>query len=338
MTARHRMILVEESNANCPILPSSDSQVDYHQKLSWKISEWDWIGNKSIYLQLGTKIPGSFNSKKKKGTPLGWKGPYAGGFIRFDKDFIKFKTQWPKGFDHEKVGLAAVFSIKIDEKRSVKIECDQTKRSVDHKYCNTVSIGKAVEVNPSGIFEDDVDDELEKYFFLEAELKVTHSEATATGHDKDLKPSKFKKDMETIFDDDKNSDVEVIAGGESFHCHKNVLSARSEVFKNMLGPDTLETKTDTIEMKEVGTEAVKNMLKHVYSGEIPEDTEILSSDLLNIAHMYLLDSLKEACLESLVKRLEVSSCISTFILVDRYESNGGKLKEMVIMFMKCNIK
>lgn len=338
---RHRIILVEDSNVDYPIRPVSDIPADYHQKLQWKIREWTWTGHKKIYLQLGTKIPGSFSTIK--GTPPGLVEPHLGGFIRFDKDFIRFNTQWPKGFDHEKVHLSAVFRIKIDEGRSVEIKCDETKRIEGDKDCNTVLIGKAVKVTPDDIFEeDDVNDlnMFKKYFTLEAELRVTHSEISATGQDKDQidKASKFKNDMETIFDDKKNSDIKVIAGVESYHCHKNILSARSEVFKNMLGPDTLETKTDTIEMKEVGTEAVKNMLKHVYSGEIPEDPEILTTDLLNIADMYLLDSLKEACLESLVQRLEVSSSISTFILVDRYLPNGGKLREMVIMFMKCNIK
>jgi len=329
---------MEDSNVTYPILPVWDKPGDYHQKLQWRIGDLDWYGYHNIYLQLGTKIPGSYSYSGGK-SPPGWKAPFVGGFVRVAKDFIGFTTRWPKEVDHEKVCLSAVFSIKIDDTKAVKITCDETRRIVHAtKNAKTVRIGKAVKITPyEDIFVVDVGDKFEKYFTLEAELKVTHSDDIATGHVNDEKPSKFKKDMATIFNDEKNSDVEVIVGGESFHCHKNVLSARSEVFKNMLGPDTLETQTDTIEMKEVGAEAVKSLLKHIYSGEIPRDPELLSPDLLHIADMYLLDPLKEACLESLVQRMKVSSSISTFILVDRYESNGGKLREMVIMFMKCKV-
>ena len=117
---RHRIILVEDSNVDHPILPVSDIPGDYHQKLQWKIRESTWTGHKSIYLELGTKIPGSYSTIK--GTPPGWKEPHLGGFVRVDKDFIRFNTQWPKGVDHEKVHLSAVFSIKIDEGRSVEIK------------------------------------------------------------------------------------------------------------------------------------------------------------------------------------------------------------------------
>jgi len=42
------------------------------------------------------------------------------------------------------------------------------------------------------------------------------------------------------------SDVVVVAGEEKFYCHKIILSARCEVFKNMLAPNTIESETNTI--------------------------------------------------------------------------------------------
>ena len=103
----------------------------------------------------------------------------------------------------------------------------------------------------------------------------------------------------------------------------------------MLAPNTLESELNTIEVKEAPAEAVASMLKYIYSGEVPVDPEKLTPDLLNLAEMYLLDRLKEACLKSLIERLDVASCISTFIMADRYAPSGGNLREMVIKFMKC---
>ena len=82
------------------------------------------------------------------------------------------------------------------------------------------------------------------------------------------------------------------------------------------GANTVESETNNIEVKEVP--AVH--LQWRYS---------------RLAEMYFLDVLREACVESLVERLEVVSCISTFIMADRFIVSGGKLKEMVIKFMKC---
>jgi hypothetical protein len=75
-----------------------------------------------------------------------------------------------------------------------------------------------------------------------------------------------------------------------------------------------------------------------YSPLVPGDPEKLTIDFLNIAEMYLLDHLKEACLRNLVEKLEVSSCITTYIMVaDRYlpSDSSGNLRELVIKFMRC---
>ena len=45
----------------------------------------------------------------------------------------------------------------------------------------------------------------------------------------------------------------------------SIQKLRCEVFKNMLAPNTLESESSTIEVKEVPTEAVGNMLKYIYT-------------------------------------------------------------------------
>ena len=87
----------------------------------------------------------------------------------------------------------------------------------------------------------------------------------------------------------------------------------------MLAPITVESETNTIKVMDVPAEAVESMLKYIYNGEVPDDPDKLTIDLLNAAEMYLLDFLKDACLKSLIERLEVSSCVSTFIMADSME-------------------
>jgi len=295
-----------------PVAPQSDKSMNsYHQKLSWKIRKEDW-DSREEFLQLGlyTKIPGS-----------------NGGFVVFGKGRKKvgFITQWPKDVDHTKIKLDALFTITLDDGSFVRIKCDNTLRS-ELEQRNSVIVDKQVKLDVELLFN------VEGFFTFEAELKVTQEEPNNEEKSSHLD---FVKNIAGIFSDLKTSDVVVSAGAEKFHCHKNILRARCEVFKNMLAPNTAESESNSIELKDIPAEAVRSMLKYIYNGEVPDDPENLTLDLLNLSEMYLLDHLKKACLDSLIDRLEVSSCISTFILADRYGPSGGNLRDMVMKFMKC---
>ena len=86
-------------------------------------------------------------------------------------------------------------------------------------------------------------------------------------------------------------------------------------------------------IKETPALAVEDMLKYIYSGEVPEDPKSLTTDLLHIADMHQLHPVVEACVKNLVVSLDVSSCISTFMLVDRYQAQT--LRDIVTMFVQC---
>ena len=145
----------------------------------------------------------------------------------------------------------------------------------------------------------------------------------------------YGEEIKSILNDEKNSDVIVTAGDREFKCHKAVLSARSVVFKNTFAHNTVESVTNRIVIKESPAQAVEDMLKYIYSGDVPDDYQSLTIELLHIANMYQLSHIVEACLKNFVESLDVASCISTFMLVDRYAPQDLNLREKVIMFMKC---
>ena len=295
------------------IQPESDEVVTYHQKLSWKITEENW-NNKPLICQLKTKIPGSM--------------PPPGGHIGIYDKSIVFTTYWPKDVDIGKIHVEAVFSLKSnDTESSVDIKCHKvTTREFDD--CRGLAVFKIVKINPENIYNE------ERSFTLEAELLVDMNDPNKNHLKKDYfkEPNSLVNDIKSIFHDVKNSDFKIVAEDETFQCHKNILSARSDVLKNMLAHDTQESRTNTLVTKDVPANTVEDMLKYIYTGEIPEN---LSSYLLHIADFYQLDSLKEACVENLLESLDVRSCISTFIMVDRYFPQGGELRENVVLFMKC---
>jgi len=309
--------------SNFPILPYSDKpSVYYKQKLSWKISEQDWNRPEGVYLQLKTPIPGSYNRLVK----AGWPALFPGGFIRLKKRSIEFATVWPKDVENDKIHVGAVFRLKTNDGGTC-VEIISDKRiKIELATYNTVVVGKFVTVKPENLYDEG------RFFTLEADLIIEMNDP-----EKDVvkKPDTFVKDMESIFHDVKNADVLVCVEDQEFKCHKNILSARSEVFKNTLAHETIESESNTIVVKGVPAKAVEDMLKYIYTGKLPDDPKNLTIDLLNAAELYQIHSLKEACIQNLLECLDVPSCISTFIMVDRFLPHGGEVREKVVMFMKC---
>ena len=110
-----------------------------------------------------------------------------------------------------------------------------------------------------------------------------------------------------------------VSNNKEFKCHKNSLNARSKVFKNMLVKDHAfqESSSNSLKLKDVSDEAVEEMLKHVYSGKIPDDQTVLADDPLELADMCQLDTLKDGCIGNMIDGLEVENCISVFITINR---------------------
>eukprot|EP00092_Neocalanus_flemingeri_P018420 GFUD01019935.1.p1 GENE.GFUD01019935.1~~GFUD01019935.1.p1 ORF type:complete len:237 (+),score=56.11 GFUD01019935.1:432-1142(+) len=185
---------------------------------------------------------------------------------------------------------------------------------------------RRVVVNPAHMFG------VTKSISFEAEILVERKDGNKDDHFEI--PNIYVKEMQSILHDDKNSNVVIVAENKEFKCHKNVLSARSEVFKNMFAHDTLENQRNIVNLED-GAKAVEEMLKHIYTGEIPNDSDILSIELLALADRFFLDSLKTACGENLVASLEVSSCISTFVSLDQQLPKDDMSREKVLMFIKC---
>jgi len=300
------------------VKPCSELASVSNRQVSWKIRKEDWDKEQNeIILRLESAIPGTAT------------GPCS-NFVRILKNGICFVTVWPKDVDLDLIHLHADYILKTnDGKCAVAIKGGQSERKIPSSdNFNVLGIKKCVTINTDLLSVEDWP------FTVEADLRV-EMKVNGTENSKSKKFSNFGEDIKSIFNEETSSDVKVIAGEKHFKCHKVILSARSEVFKNTLGPNTLESQTNTIVIKETPAQAVETMLKYIYSGNIPEDPEGLSSDLLHIANMHLLHPLVEACLKNIVDNLDVSSCISTFMLVDRYMPQDLNIREVVIKFLQC---
>ena len=75
------------------------------------------------------------------------------------------------------------------------------------------------------------------------------------------------------------ADVDVIAGGRTFNCHKAILGAKSPFFKAAFVHDMKEKATGIINIDGIDSETVSDMLVYIYGGNI-ERIEEKSDKLL----------------------------------------------------------
>jgi len=299
------------------------AKYQYQQIVSWTISEKDWdkILNEMI-LFLQVDFPGLPND----GTYYAYKSA-----IEVRKQFICFTLLLPSDVDQEKIQLEAKCVLKSTSGQSVvTITCDE-RNYLEKPTLKILSVKKFVKINPQKLFDE------RKSFVFEAEVKISMENLLEDSQVDDyLNPRQcMAKDIKSAFQDEKHSDFLVSVAGKEFKCHKIILSTRSEYFKVMLAGDNQETQTNKLEViSDVPAKTVKDVLQYMYTGEFPPADD-LNVYLLHLADMYLLEELKKACVKELLSCLDISTCISTFVMVDRYLPQSSTVRKEIIKFMTC---
>lgn len=101
--------------------------------------------------------------------------------------------------------------------------------------------------------------------------------------------------MRTIFTGGKNSDLTVKVKRKNFKCHKNIISARSTVFKAMLQHNMKEKRTGIIKIIDADPHVFHNFLLYLYSC----DTSVLKFEyvtgLYQLADKYHVEDLVKVC-------------------------------------------
>jgi hypothetical protein len=98
-------------------------------------------------------------------------------------------------------------------------------------------------------------------------------------------------DLGQLYESSQFADVTLACEGREFHCVKALLVARSQVFAAMFEHDMEEAKHNRVEVKDVDSEVMDQMLRFIYTGKAP-DLERMAAELLAAADKYALDRLK----------------------------------------------
>ncbi|CAN6329142.1 unnamed protein product [Urochloa humidicola] len=143
--------------------------------------------------------------------------------------------------------------------------------------------------------------------------------------------SNLPQHLGELLENSAGADVTFDVSGGSFTAHKNVLAARSPVFKAEFFGEMLEKNSGSIDIKEMEPSAFGATLRFIYTDAVPEldkmeDTTILARHLLVAADRYGLDRLKVICGRRLAFAIDTSNVAATLTMAERHGCSQLKAK------------
>jgi hypothetical protein len=103
-------------------------------------------------------------------------------------------------------------------------------------------------------------------------------------------------DLKGLLADTEHSDFVIKCSGETFNCHRAILSARSTVFRAMLASGREEAREGEVTVDDVQPEILKKIIEFIYGGEVEQlGSQGQVEQLLYAADKYGLDDLASTC-------------------------------------------
>ncbi|WAR18202.1 KBTB8-like protein [Mya arenaria] len=141
----------------------------------------------------------------------------------------------------------------------------------------------------------------------------------------DTHESSLLKEMKKLYDDDLLKDITLCVGNLEFSCHKNVLAAVSPYFRLMFTLDLAEKKQDRIEIFEVDSRSMKDILEYAYTGKI-KITISNAQNLLSAASLFQILPVVRACANFMENHLAVHNCVGIHYFAEVHNCISLKVK------------
>ncbi|KAJ3685521.1 hypothetical protein LUZ61_014685 [Rhynchospora tenuis] len=137
-----------------------------------------------------------------------------------------------------------------------------------------------------------------------------------------------------LLESGEGADVTFEIEEEVVRAHRNVLAARSPVFKAQFFGSVMDSKMDKITLEGMRADVFKIVLQYIYTDMLPSELEVsfeMAQHLLVAADRYGLERLKVICGKMLCDNLAVETAASTLVLADQH--NCTQLKDVCIEFV-----
>lgn len=154
---------------------------------------------------------------------------------------------------------------------------------------------------------------------------------TASYLNADVSVESLPIDFSEMFDSGQSYDAEIRCGEHSVKAHKNILCARSEVFKAMLESDMVEGRTGIVELQDTDVSNIQDFVRYLYTGVIPELTFDNAKILYELGDKYLIRSLVLRCTEYMLDNLSPENACLCFALADVHSDEN--LKESAVNYI-----
>ncbi|XP_058801018.1 protein roadkill-like [Phymastichus coffea] len=128
-------------------------------------------------------------------------------------------------------------------------------------------------------------------------------------------------DMEKLLESEIYSDVSFIIGEKKIRAHKNILTTRSQVFEQLFANhETAEKKRSLVGVKDVRYEAMREMLRFIYTGKV-NDLDKMPVELLKAAEKYALPGLKAIVEKTLAQKIKFENALEYLNLAKTYNAS-----------------
>jgi speckle-type POZ protein len=107
---------------------------------------------------------------------------------------------------------------------------------------------------------------------------------------------------------------------EELACHRNILSARSPVFRAMFQHDMTEARSKRVRIPDMEPVVGRQMLQYMYTGSLEELGQCGKSELLAAADKYCLLELKKYCEAELCREVQVTTALKLLVIADRHDA------------------
>ncbi|GBO11949.1 TD and POZ domain-containing protein 2 [Araneus ventricosus] len=156
------------------------------------------------------------------------------------------------------------------------------------------------------------------------EENLTNASEKTEDNEQPALPTTFKDDMISFYNESIFHDVQLHIGTETVPAHRDILRARSPVFRRMFATDMKEKASDCISITDLNLDTLKRMLLFLYTDTTGELELQSAKELYFASEKYGISSLKRRCSISMKQNLQPSNVCEILALADAHQDKELK--------------
>ncbi|XP_063903917.1 BTB/POZ domain-containing protein 9-like [Zophobas morio] len=132
--------------------------------------------------------------------------------------------------------------------------------------------------------------------------------------------TKLLGDVASLYLNQKFSDIALLVDDQKLYAHKVILAVRSEYFESLLYEDPQNTNQTEITITGVPVDALRTLLKYIYTGTIAIPSDVESSlQILGLAHQYSFTNIQTTIIKKLKPLLNLKNVCAVLNTANLYD-------------------